>query len=148
VPRLRHGTRATLRLANRLAEEWYRQLLAQAYRRRGSIVIFDRHFVADYHAADIGPSTENRPLSRRIHGAILRRGYPKPDLVIFLDAPAEVLFARKGEGTVQSLARRRDEYLALADVLPSFHAVKATQPLDQVIAEVTAIIRAFQAGRT
>jgi len=145
VKRARRGTRSALRLTNRLAEEWYRQMIAQAHRARGSIVLFDRHFVADYHAADM--AAEERPLSRRIHGAILARIYPKPDLVIYLDAPAEVLFARKGEGTLQSLERRRGEYLALAGVTPRFHVVHATQPLGDVIAEVTGIIRSFAAGR-
>lgn len=145
VNRARRGTRATLRLANRLAEEWYRQMIAQTHLARGAIVLFDRHFVADYHAADMAAA--ERPLSRRIHGAILARAYPKPDLVIYLDAPAEVLFARKGEGTLESLERRRGEYLALGDVTPRFHVVQATQPLGHVIAEVTDIIRGFAASR-
>jgi thymidylate kinase len=144
--RVRRGTRATLRLSNRLAEEWYRQLIAQSHRMRGSIVLFDRHFVADYHAADVAGNGD-RPLSRRIHGALLAKTYPKPDLVIYLDAPAEVLHARKGEGTLQSLERRRGEYMALAGVTENFHVVQATQPLDEVVAEVTGIIRAYGAGR-
>jgi thymidylate kinase len=143
--KVRRGTRATLRLGNRLAEEWYRQLIAESHRIRGSIVLFDRHFVADYHAADMAAG--ERPLSRRIHGALLAKTYPKPDLVIYLDAPAEVLFARKGEGTLPGLERRRGEYLALADVTPSFHVVQATQPLEEVVAEVTGIIRAYGAAR-
>ena len=68
---------------------------------RGAIVVFDRHFVADYHAADM--AAEQRTLARRVHGWLLLKTYPHPDLIVFLDAPAEVLFARKGEGTIASL---------------------------------------------
>ena len=44
---LRTG-RSFLSLGNRLAEEWHRALVASLHRRRGSIVVFDRHFFADY----------------------------------------------------------------------------------------------------
>ncbi|HEX2105795.1 MAG TPA: hypothetical protein VHF51_19235 [Solirubrobacteraceae bacterium] len=141
------GARAALRLANRLAEEWYRQLIAEAYRARGSIVVFDRHFLADYHAFDVAGA--GRPLTRRIHGWMLWHAYPRPDLAVFLDAPPEVLYARKGEGTIASLTRRRADYLGLAqagEVAGSFAVVSATQPLGAVIDEVAGIIREH-AGR-
>ena len=144
VRRLRRSTRSTLRLLNRAAEEWYRQLLAAGYQRRGWIVVFDRHFTADYHARDV--AGERRTLSRRVHGAMLSRVYPRPDLVIFLDAPPEVLHARKGEGTIASLGRRRQEYLALGAMLPRFRVVSATRPLPDVVGEVAAIVRTHGAA--
>ena len=143
--RARKSVRSTLRLTNRLAEEWYRQLLAMAWSRRGAIVIFDRHFVADYHAYDM--SGQERTLSRRVHGWLLSRAYPKPDLVIYLDAAPEVLFARKGEGTLQSLARRRTEYLGLGEVAEHFAVVSAEMPLDEVVAEVAGLVREFDDKR-
>src|SRR3712207_8707740 len=57
----------------------------------------------------------------RSHGFVLAHVYPKPDLVVYLDAPPEVMLARKGEGSVEALARRRGEYLALADVRSEEH---------------------------
>jgi thymidylate kinase len=140
--RARRAGRSALRLANRLAEEWYRQLIAQAFLTRGSIVIFDRHFLADYHPFDVAGA--GRPLSRRIHGWMLMHAYPRPDLVVLLDAPPEVLFARKGEGTLASLARRREDYLGLAGAAGidrSFAVVSATQPVDTVVADVARIVR-------
>jgi thymidylate kinase len=137
----RSGARAALRLANRLGEEWYRQLIAEAYRARGAIVVFDRHFLADYHAFDVAGS--GRPLSRRIHGWMLAHTYPRPDLAVFLDAPPDVLHARKGEGTIASLTRRREDYRGLVDsgeAAGSCAVVSATQPLDVVIHEVTGLI--------
>ena len=63
--------------------------------------------------------------------------------MIYLDAPAEVLLARKGEGTIEALARRRQDYLSLATITASFEVVDATRPLDEVTAEVIALIRSF-----
>ena len=40
--------------------------------------------------------------------------FPKPDLVICLDAPGEVLFSRKAEGTIELLEQRRQEYLQVS----------------------------------
>ena len=141
---LRSG-KAALRTTNRLAEEWYRQYVAWSYGRHGVIVIFDRHFFADYHAYDIegGPG---RPLSRRIHGFLLEKAYPKPDLVVYLDAPADVLLARKGEGSLELLERRRSDYLGLAAVAPDFAVIDATLPVAQVTDRVVALIRERAAG--
>src|SRR2546428_6679542 len=36
------------RLVNRVADEWYRQLLAWSYQLRGHIVLYDRHFRFDF----------------------------------------------------------------------------------------------------
>jgi thymidylate kinase len=145
----RHGrARAALRLANRLAEEWYRQLIAETYVARGAIVVFDRHFLADYHAIDV--TGAGRPLSRRIHGFMLARAYPRPDLAVFLDAPPEVLYSRKGEGTIASLTRRRQDYRGLVDsgdAAGQAAVVSATQPLDAVVAEVAGLIRDYAVRR-
>jgi thymidylate kinase len=139
------GMRAALRLANRVADEWYRQLLAWAHVAAGRVVVFDRHFHADYHASDIAAAARTR--SRRVHGWLLARAYPKPDLVVFLDAPPAVLYARKGEGTPASLARRRLDYLALRALTRHFAVVDAARPRDEVVAEVARIVRAFGAAR-
>lgn len=144
VKRVRKSARSTLRLTNRLAEEWYRQALASSWRRRGAIVIFDRHFIADYHAYDMSGAA--RTMSRRLHGFLLSRAYPKPDLVIYLDASPDVLYARKGEGTLASLARRRTEYLRLGEVAEHFAVVSAEMPLDDVTAEVARLVREFDAN--
>jgi len=142
--RVLRSLRASLRLANRLAEEWSRQARASVLVRRGSIVVFDRHFFADYYAYDIADD-RRRPLARRLHGLILARLYPRPDLTIYLDAPAEVLLARKGEGTAELLERRRADYLDLARVLDPFVVVDVTRPLDEVTQEVAGVVSTFAA---
>ena len=141
------GLRSSLRLVNRLGEEWFRQGLAWRYRRRGFIVLFDRHFFSDYYAYDIANNGARRPLSSRIHGFILDRIYPKPDLVIYLDAPAEVLFARKGEGTPESLERRRQEYLQMRGLVKHFAVVDASRPEDDVAREAAELIHDFYKAR-
>ena len=140
------SARSFVRLANRLAEEWHRALLASLHRRRGEVVVFDRHFFADYFAYDIAVKPR-RTASRRLHGFVLSRLYPKPDLVIYLDAPAEILFERKGEGTVESLERRRREYLELGKVLDEFAVVDASRSLEAVTRDVAAEIEAYSRGR-
>jgi thymidylate kinase len=144
--RSRRAVRSGLLLANQLAEESYRHLIARRHMRAGSVVLFDRHFFADYYAYDIA-NNGPRPLNRRVHGWALQRIYRKPDLVIYLDAPAEVLLARKGEGTLEALERRRGDYLALREVTPNFEVVNAGRPLDDVADDLVRVISDFSTRR-
>ncbi len=130
--------RAAARLGNRFAEEWYRQWLAWRWERAGSVVLFDRHFFADYHAYDL--EGEDRSWSQRLHGFVLGRLYPRPDLVVYLDAPGDVLLARKGEGTAEALERRRDEYRSIRGHVRHFVEVDATRPIDEVTEQVALAI--------
>lgn len=57
-----------------------------------------------------------------------------------LDAPGELMFARKGEHTVEALERRRQGYLALRDRFPQLVVVDATQPAQVVRRQVTEVI--------
>ena len=129
-----------LRLMNLMAEEWFRQLAVWFYLKRGYIVVFDRHFFTDYYAYDVIKTTKPRPLINRVHGFMLGHLYPKPDLVIFLDAPPEVLFNRKGEGSLRLLERRRQEYLGLRNVFQDFHKIDASQSEEKVFEQVADLI--------
>jgi thymidylate kinase len=137
-----------LRLSVWMLEEWFRQLVAASYSLRGSIVVFDRDFFADYYHADIKDTPAARSAMRRLHGWMLGRGYPKADLMIMLDAPAERLHARKPEATVEWLERRRRQYLELADVVPEFVVLDVDRPLDLVVADVAELIRTTWEART
>jgi hypothetical protein len=138
--------RGVLRTANQIAEEWSRQAAAWWYERRGYIVLFDRHYFADFYAHDVAGGRE-RPLLRRLHGFLLRTLYPRPDLTILLDAPAAVLFARKPEGSQQVVEARRREYLELTGRLERVVVVNADQPADRVTSDVIEAIRGFARGR-
>ncbi|MBW3600913.1 MAG: hypothetical protein KY475_27060 [Planctomycetes bacterium] len=148
VKRLLREAKSSLSMTNRLAEEWRRQGVAWRHRRRGSIVVFDRHFFADYYAHDVAPEDEFRSWAQRLHGLALARFYPQPDLTILLDAPPEVLFARKSEGTLELLERRRQEYLRLRDILAPFQVIDASQPEELVWSEVVRHVSAFYRART
>lgn len=144
------ATRAAARLLFWWGEEWYRLAWATAYRRRGHLVLFDRHFLSDFHATDVVARGHGR-LSRRLHGHALLHWYPRPDVIIVLDAPAEVLFARKGEGTLASLEQRRRDYRALEGLVRRFEVIDTTQPVDVVVAHIGCIIEeeaAPRAGRS
>ena len=149
------GLKSGLRLTNLIAEEWFRQTVVWYYTLRGYHVLQDRHFFFDYYAHDIANDDPHRPLSSRIHGFMLNKLYPKPDFVIFLDAPTEVLFARKPEGTLAALEERRQEYIRLRDVVKAFAVVDVSQPVDEVAREISELIqnlhhnkRGFELGRT
>lgn len=117
-------------------EEWLRVAIALWFRWRGRLVVFDRHFVADYWDADIAPTQRPRSRCARLHGWMLLHLYPKPDLTICLDAPAAVLHARKPESTPEWLEERRQQYLALAEQSRTMVVLDATRPFDVVLADV------------
>lgn len=138
--------RRLIRISNWLAEEGYRALLARRIQRRPAVVVFDRHFFCDYYASAVAPGRLPRALDARLHGYVLRRWYPRPDLTLFLDAPPEVLVARKAGETVERLARRRLEYLDLRGVMPAFQVVDANRPVGEVVDDVVGRIVAFVVG--
>lgn len=131
--------KSTVRVLNQVADEFYRQAIAEILQLRGFVVVFDRHYLADYSTHDMS-AVAGRPFHRRLHGFVLRHLYPEPDAVVMLDAPAALLLERKGEGTVEDLERRRQDYLALRATTDHFFVVDATQALDQVHHDVVSII--------
>ena len=140
--------KSSLRLINQLSEEWYRQFMAWNYQRRGTIVVFDRHFFTDYYAYDILAGVNQKSLAQRIHGFMLTHLYPKPDLVVHLDAPAAVLYDRKSEGTLEALEHRRQEYFQLKDSFDHFVTIDASQSQEQVVQQVAGLIYEFYQARS
>jgi thymidylate kinase len=147
LKRFTASSRATLRLANLITEEWFRQFIVWYYILRGYCVILDRHFYFDYYAHDVANVNPKRPLVSRIHGWMLRKIYPKPDFVIFLDAPSEVLFARKPEGTLEARERRRQEYVELRHAVNSYAVVDVSQPEEVVLREISELLTKFHLNK-
>lgn len=137
----RRSARDGARLTVWMLEEWLRQLVAAWWTARGYIVVFDRHFFADYYHSDIVTRGQKRGAFARLHGWMLQRVYPKPALVLCLDASSDVLFARKPEASREWLEQRRTQYLGLADVVPAFVVIDADRPLDTVYKDVVESIR-------
>ena len=72
----------------------------------------------------------------------------KPDLVILLDAPPEVVQARKREVAFEETVRQRDAYLGLVRAMSNGHVVDATRPVADVVGAVERVILGFMAQRT
>lgn len=134
-PRLR----SVARLANRLAEEWYRQLLSWRHQLGGRIVVYDRHFLFDFTGPDV--RERNQTPSKRLHVWLLEHVYPRPDLTIFLDAPGPVLYERKGELSPEKLEKRRQAHLEQVKSFPNVVRVDATRPPEEVLDEVVELLR-------
>ena len=87
---------------------WWRVACGAVHARRGRLVVFDRY---TYDA--LLPITGSwRPL-KRPYFWVLAHLAPRPDLVLVLDLPGEVAFARKGEFTPEGLEAVRQGFLAL-----------------------------------
>lgn len=102
---------------------------------RGELVLFDRY----YHdlLVDPGRYRYGGPATLARLGARL---VPLPGVLVLLDAPPEVLQARKHEVPLADTVRAREGYLQLFRGLPSGHVVSASRPLPEVVAEVSALV--------
>lgn len=142
---LRSG-RAGLRTTHQIVEGSYQRAVIAWHRGRGRVVVVDRWYGADHHAHELAADRQ-LALSRRVRAAFLRRAFPPPELVLVLDAPVEVLHRRKGEGTPAELAQRRAEYLDYLDTVEVGIRIDASQPLDDVLADVAAAVEAALPAR-
>jgi hypothetical protein len=79
---------------------------------------------------------------------IFRRLTPPLDLVILLDAPADVLQSRKQEVPFEETQRQREAYRALVRRMPNGRVVNADRPVEQVIEDVKRTILQHLADRT
>ncbi len=135
----------SLRLVNRIAEAWYRNILSLIYQLRGNVVIYDRHFLFDApFPASNSQGGNSMKLVDRLEYWFFNYCYPRPDLVIFLDVPPEVLFRRKGEAGIPYLNRKRMAILERGKTMDNFVCVDANQPVEKVLADVTQHIVHFR----
>ena len=111
-------------------------------------VVADFLFDKDHLFAEQNLSPDELVLYRRVHDGLQPANAPRPDLVICLDAPAEVLYNRKGEGSVAAIEKRRQEYLQLANLVEHFVVVDVTQPEDVVASQVTQLVQDFYRARS
>ena len=130
-----------LNFPNTLLEQWYRSLTGFYYRLRGRTVVYDRYVYDNW----LNPRPTK--LLKRFRRFLIERTCPAPDIVILLDAPGTVLFARKHEHDVQSLEKKRQAYLEVGTRIPNLNIVDATQDLRAVSAEATSIVWGFYRSR-
>lgn len=142
---IRYGkVTSALRLANRIGEMSYRLAVATLWQLRGYTVLYDRHFALDAQLVN----TPGARLTDRLYHRLTTLMSPEPDLILFLDAPPEVLLERKGEGTRESLARRRAVYLEHGARTKNFVRLDASRPLSEVVGEAAALIADLSTGGT
>jgi thymidylate kinase len=72
---------------------------------------------------------------------------PKPDLIVFLDAPASIIWERKKETTLEETTRQCESYRAMAAKLPNARIVDTNQDVNKTIEQVTELILAMMAAR-
>ncbi|MCA1685043.1 MAG: thymidylate kinase-like protein, partial [Planctomycetia bacterium] len=109
---------------------------------RFTLVLYDRHLV----------DTLVDPKRYRYTGPawllrLIWRLIPKPDLVILLDAPADVIRSRKQEVPPEETRRQCEAYRSLVGAMPNGHVVDAARPPEQVAADVDGIILRYLASR-
>jgi len=99
--------------------------------RRQTYVIFDRYYqdmlVDPVRYRYCGPMLLARWAAKLI---------PKPDMWVVLDAPTEVLRARKQEVSEWETDRQRLEYLLLAEALPNCYVLSTSLPPEQLAEEI------------
>lgn len=108
-----------------------------------TLVLFDRY----YYDLLIDPK-RYRYGGPRWLAWLIGKFIPRPDVVIFLDAPAEVLIARKQEISLCELASQRIAYRKLVGKMENGYVVDASKPLNEVGTEVDRIILDFMRTRT
>jgi thymidylate kinase len=110
---------------------------------RGGLVLIDRYYYDFF--------VDQRRYRLRVPQSIVRLGYvfvKKPDLVLLLDAPAEVLQGRKREVALAETERQCQAYRTLVRSLPNGRVIDATQPKEKVGADISRVILDFAAERT
>jgi thymidylate kinase len=129
-----------IRSLNYLIDVLYRQIFSWVYQLRGYLVIYDRYYLfmtaPEYH----DKQQVNRHWIDNSLYWIFDRLYPKPDLVVFLDAPPETLYARKPEGNLDYLEKRMIATIEQGRKMNNFFIIDASHPLDQVKIEFEQII--------
>jgi Thymidylate kinase len=99
--------------------------VARYLRFRGRLVVADR-FIDDVVVGD------DSSVGGRLFSFIATRIFPKPDVVLLLDAAGAVMFERKQEHTPEILEIRRQHYLQLGAKQRRLVVLDATQTPDSV----------------
>lgn len=149
IARAMQHLKSLLVVAGRVTEEAYRLCLVEILLRRGYLVLLDRHPFPDYYAQRVAGTRGWRRVGDRIHGFFLERVYPRPRGLILLDAPPQVLHARKPEGSRQAVEARCREYRDVVSKLPDVTVVDAARTEDEILADVLRImdVEGSRAGR-
>jgi len=106
------------------------------------MVVFDRYVYDALIAAQ-----RSNGLPKWLYMWVLGHACPAPDLVLVLDAPGEVMYARKGEESPEVLETQRQGLLALCGRVPHVQVVDATRDKAAVRADILGRIGVDDWGR-
>lgn len=133
-----------VRTLNRMVDAVYRHIVSLFYQLRGYIVIYDRHLLFEMAPRDIDSKKHKRLTLRYIEYWLYSRLFPKPTLILFLDASPDVLYSRKKEANLEYLEQRRATILKQGEMMTNFIQIDAAQSFDAVLADVTHHIQKFK----
>ncbi|WP_461855735.1 hypothetical protein [Arthrobacter sp. C152] len=108
---------------------------------RGRLVLLDRLAQDGMVGGE-----QSRSRLRRLSDCLALYVQPQPDLVLVLDVPGEVMFARKGEHSPEVLEKWRNAYLELAAGLPSACVIDASESEAQVRRKASGLLWKVVAG--
>ena len=97
--------------------------------RKGSVVLCDRHPI------EAGRLGDEPALIKTMKRALVRMLSPRPDILLLLSAPGEVLFARKGEHSPEYLDRITSVWSKVVADRGGV-AIDVDRPLSDVILDV------------
>lgn len=129
-------------ISARMPKAWRGYLVARYHQLLGRGVIFDRYV---YDALVSAHASSGR--LKALYMWVLGHSCPAPDLVLVLDAPGEVMFARKGEDSPEILETQRQGLLALRYQIPRVQVVDVTREEAVVRADVLDRIWSEYRGR-
>lgn len=110
---------------------WFLHLRRES---RSGVVLFDR-----YHGDLLVDPKRYRYGGPMWLARLVSRLMPQPDLVIFLDAPPDVLLSRKQEVGRSALESARRDYLDFCDDNSRCRIIDASQSLETVISQATGV---------
>jgi thymidylate kinase len=111
-------------------------LYGQVQQSRGKLVIFDR-CSADALLEPIQPLG----WAGRIRRWLLAHACPRPDLIVLLDAPGEVLASRAGTHDPVASEHQRQRYLALRQRLPQLVVLDATRSVPDLRHDLVQLVQ-------
>ena len=123
-----------LRALNALVEQALRYRVGAYHRQRGRLVVFDRYSSGSLLGDQGGP------LHKRLRRWATQLLCPPPDMLVYLDAPAELLYSRKQEHSPDRLEKQRQHYQQILSGVAEKSVVDAGQAPEEVRRRVAALI--------
>jgi thymidylate kinase len=133
-----HGKLKSLAKVAAMILDWnlgyWRKINAQ--RAQGYLVIADRHSLLDMLADPRRYRYGGPPSWVRLALSLT----PRPGMILMLDAPENVLLARKSELTPEQIHALRKKYLEVFHSWRGCYILDAAQPLDDVVSDILKLI--------